>query len=87
MVFSHPSHVQYESDLQKLKIERLRSFKAIEDYIEAFERKRTQDLRVRVLTSSQPVCISQTTGVLVYRDGHGLRPMAKAHHCFSFNMR
>ncbi|CAI8010293.1 Protein FAM92A [Geodia barretti] len=37
---------QFESDLQKLKIERLRSFKAIEDYLEAFERKRTHDLRV-----------------------------------------
>jgi hypothetical protein len=37
---------QFESDLQKLKIERLRSFKAIEDYMEAFERKRTQDLRM-----------------------------------------
>ena len=41
--------VQFESDLQKLKIERLRSFKTIEDYMEAFERKRTQDLRVRGL--------------------------------------
>ena len=43
--------LQFESDLQKLKIERLRSFKAIEDYMEAFERKRTQDLRVGVTPS------------------------------------
>ena len=43
-------HLQFESDLQKLKIERLRSFKAIEDYLEAFERKRTHDLRVGKIT-------------------------------------
>ena len=43
--FSSPLH-QFESDLQKMKIERLRSFKAMEDYMESFERKRTQDLKV-----------------------------------------
>ena len=37
---------QFESDLQKVKIERLRSSKAVEDYMETFERKKTQDLKV-----------------------------------------
>ena len=39
-------HVQLEMDLQKVKVERLRSSKAVGDYMEAFERKRTQDLKV-----------------------------------------
>ena len=36
-------------DLQKVKVERLRSSKAVGDYMEAFERKRTQDLKVRLV--------------------------------------
>ena len=47
--------LQFESDVQKLKIERLRSFKAIEDYLEAFERKRTQNLRVRMAVYAAPL--------------------------------
>ena len=39
--------VQLEMDLQKVKVERLRSSKAVGDYMEAFERKRTQDLKVQ----------------------------------------
>jgi hypothetical protein len=31
-----------------VKIERLRSTKTVEDYIEGFERKRTQDLKVPI---------------------------------------
>lgn len=46
---------QFESDLQKLKIERLRSFNAIENYIEAFEKKRTQDLKVSYISVLSPV--------------------------------
>ena len=37
---------QFESDLQKVKIERLRSAKTLEEYMEVFERKKTQDFRV-----------------------------------------
>ena len=40
--------VQFESDLQKLRIERLRNSKLVEDYMECFERKRTQDIKVGV---------------------------------------
>lgn len=38
--------MQFESDLQKVKIERLRTTKTLEDYMEAFEKKRAQDLKV-----------------------------------------
>ena len=38
--------LQLEMDLQKVKVERLRSSKAVGDYMETFERKRTQDLKV-----------------------------------------
>ena len=38
--------LQCESDLQKMKIERLRAGKVMENYIECFERKRTQDMKV-----------------------------------------
>lgn len=40
--------LQLEMDLQKVKVERLRSSKAVGDYMETFERKRTQDLKVFV---------------------------------------
>ena len=41
-------------DLQKVKVERLRSSKAVGDYMETFERKRTQDLKVLF------ICIQST---------------------------
>ena len=39
-------YIQLEMDLQKVKVERLRSSKTVGDYMETFERKRTQDLKV-----------------------------------------
>lgn len=36
---------EFDTELQKLKIQRLRASKAAEEYIEAFEKKRTQDLK------------------------------------------
>eukprot|EP00731_Ephydatia_muelleri_P035346 Em0115g14a len=36
---------QYDTELQKLKIQRLRASKTAEEYIEAFERKRTQEMK------------------------------------------
>ena len=36
---------QYDTELQKLKIQRLRASKTSEEYIESFERKRTQEMK------------------------------------------
>ena len=56
-LFSSP--LQFESELQKVKIERMRSSRALEEYIEAFERKRTQDFKVCV---QWKLSIVDTTG-------------------------
>ena len=48
--------LQLEMDLQKVKVERLRSSKAVGDYMETFERKRTQDLKV----TAPCMCIQYT---------------------------
>lgn len=47
---------QLESDLQKVKIERLRVTKATEDYMEGFEKKRTQDFKVYNLLDLKSLC-------------------------------
>ena len=39
-------HMQLESDLQKVKIEHSRVSKTLEEYMEVFERRRTQDMKV-----------------------------------------
>jgi len=38
--------LQSESELQKAKVDRMRTAKAVEDYMMEFERKRTKDLKV-----------------------------------------
>ena len=42
---------QFDTELQKLRIQRLRSSKTAEEAIEAFEKKRTQDMKVSVALS------------------------------------
>ena len=49
--------LQLEMDLQKVKVERLRSSKAVGDYMETFERKRTQDLKVTSPHACMHVCV------------------------------
>lgn len=44
---------QCESDLQKVRIERVRAYKTVEEYMENFERKRTQDVKVQMHATLQ----------------------------------
>ena len=45
--------MQSESELQKAKVDRMRTAKAVEDYMMEFERKRTKDLKVSDLFIQQ----------------------------------